>query len=112
MKIKEGVIFLDPHPAILYAIGVVDVYWRQKFGRQATITAASDGTHSENSYHYGVAGDPRCRAVDFRTRDLTGAQKAQAQADLRRLLGTMFDVVLETTHLHLEFEMRNLEAYR
>ena len=104
MRAKDGVILLNPHPAILYALEVVNLYWRHAFGRPPTLTAGRDGVHSEKSLHYGTPEDTRERAIDLRTNDLDGTQKAQARAGLIRLLGPLFDVVLEATHMHIEFD--------
>ena len=104
MKVKDGVIFINPRPSILHAMEVVDIYWRHVLKRQAVITAGRDGVHSEGSLHYGTLEDIREAAFDVRTRDLDGAQKAKARLDLKRLLGETFDVVLEDTHLHIEYD--------
>lgn len=106
MKIKAGATLTNPHPGVLLAMDVIDTYWRRAFKMHATITAGRDGAHSEKSYHYGVEGDTRERALDVRTRDLTPSQRMQAHAAISRLLGTAFDVVLEATHLHVEVEAR------
>lgn len=109
MKYKDGV---SPgaglHPLLAGALDVVDAYWRLAFGRQAVVTSLGDGTHSEGSKHYGEPGDARVRAADLRTRDLDGAQRARARNDLRILLGSVFDVVLETPHLHLEVDFAKI----
>lgn len=106
MRYKDGVsLGAGIHPGLAWALDVIDAYWRAAFGVQATVTALADGVHSENSRHYGIAGDTRTRAADLRTRDLDGAEKARLRNDLRKLLGAGFDVILETTHLHVEVEM-------
>lgn len=63
-----------------------------------TVTSITDGKHSPNSLHYeGLA-------VDIRTRDLSTEQKSTLVAKLRKALGNDYDVVLESTHLHVEFD--------
>ena len=110
MKLKEGVQALDVHPSVLHAMDVVDAFWRQTFGTHAVVTSLGDSNHSEGSLHYGVPGDVRTRAFDLRTRDLDGAQKAMVRYALRRLLGEAYDVILETTHLHIEFDINNVSS--
>lgn len=72
--------------------------------RGAVITSANDGTHMQGSLHYtGLA-------VDLRTRDLAPATIALLAAKLRaRLNGNEntnlpYQVVLETTHVHVEYD--------
>jgi hypothetical protein len=66
--------------------------------RRPTITSALDGTHSANSLHY------KGRALDFRTRDLSEAEKQQVFERMKAQLGLDYDVVLEDTHLHIEYD--------
>lgn len=108
MKVKAGVVAFAPHPSILHAMEVVDLYWWKTFGEHATVTSIRDSEHSLNSFHYGTRADFREQGFDVRTRDLGGAQKAQARVDLQRLLGSVFDVVLETDHLHFERDVSDL----
>lgn len=64
------------------------------------ITAATDGPHSRASLHYSGS------ALDFRTRDL-GLDRHGMESlakTLRERLGHDFDVVLEETHLHVEWQ--------
>lgn len=63
-----------------------------------TVTSITDGTHSPNSLHYGGL------AVDIRTRDLSNEQKSTLVAEMKKALGTDYDVVLESTHLHVEYD--------
>ena len=105
MKTKASVVFRDPHPGVRWAMDVVDLAWRRLFEMQATITSGGEGEHSETSRHYGVVGDVRERAFDVRTHNLTQEQRAKARAEVRRLLGPLYDVVLEPTHLHIEVEL-------
>ena len=109
MKLKEGVTLTRLHPSIAHALDVIDAYWWKKFGTHVVVTSLGDGTHSEGSLHYGVRGDVRCRALDFRIRHLEGAVRAQVRLDLRGLLGSVYDVVLESDHGHIEFDPKILD---
>lgn len=96
-----------PTPEILRALvivaGVCD-----GFGIRFTVTSMQDGRHSANSLHYrgGI-----CRAFDMRTRD-EGPGYAQWSDDLKRqladairnALGKDYDVVVERTHIHIEYD--------
>jgi len=108
MQTKNGVIFIFPHPGLVYALDIVNLVWRHLFGKPPTITSGRDGTHSTGSLHYGTKDDFRERAFDLRTRDLTETQKNLATVTLRKWLGEGFDVVLEETHIHIEVDLREL----
>ena len=62
------------------------------------ITSVCDGKHSENSLHYSG------NAFDCRTRHLTKSQAQLVVLQLRKNLGDEFDVVLEKTHCHIEYQ--------
>lgn len=97
MQIKKGVRVTGLSPEIVIAIIVVnDVY--RKYGRDCTITSGTEGKHGYSSEHY--KGD----AVDFRTRDLFPDQKTAIAKEIAARLGDNYDVVLEETHLHVEFD--------
>jgi hypothetical protein len=65
---------------------------------ELVITSVTDGKHSPNSLHYvGYA-------FDMRTRDLSQVDKKNLAVDLREALGQEFDVVVEKTHIHVEFQ--------
>lgn len=104
MKIKSGAAFISPHPAILFALEVVNLWWRARLKRAPVVTSGRDGEHSEGSLHYGIPGDFRERAFDIRIKDLNAVEAKQAQAALDILLGPCFDVVLEADHIHIEYQ--------
>jgi len=62
------------------------------------ITSASDGAHSKGSKHYTG------HALDFRTRNMTIAEKRSLVGLVTEALGKEFDIVLEEDHLHVEFQ--------
>lgn len=67
---------------------------------EMTITSILDGKHSRNSLHY--AG----QAFDVRTRGIHGSTVSRIAATLRGKLTVDFDVVLHSTHLHIEYQPR------
>lgn len=98
MKLKEGVIWRDMHPSMWYARKVAEEACETVFGRECIVTSARDGTHSEHSLHY------EGRAMDIRTRDQPEAEIQVCASWLRARLGPDFDVVVEKTHIHVEFD--------
>jgi hypothetical protein len=73
-----------------------------------TITSLCDGTHGENSKHYtGYAIDVRIRDIStlyptdrkYLSNEVTGFANR-----IQRRLGSDYDVVLEKTHIHIEYD--------
>ena len=97
IQLKEGVKCAGMRPEMMLGILVaLGVY--QELGYIMTITSIVDGKHSRTSLHYAGA------AVDLRTRHMTEAHKAQAASLIASRLTEDFDVVLEETHIHMEFQ--------
>lgn len=95
MKLKEGVLIHEMTPQILLAIMIADRVFSEA-GSPLVLTSVCDGTHKVGSLHY--SGD----AVDLRIWHLDDPQ-ATAQV-LRESLGENYDVVLERTHIHVEYD--------
>lgn len=98
MSIKKGVkseFCLTPE--ILLGLMVArDVY--AAYGHSMVITSLADGKHKEDSLHYTGY------AADLRTRDLDDSDKKLVAKMLRGCLGDDYDVVLESDHIHMEYD--------
>lgn len=101
MKAKTGVKVNGLKPEILWAMGIVeDVY--QEHGQELVITSCVDGKHSATSLHYiGHAFDARTKCFPEKKRTSTVNLVA---ALIRSKLTKEFDVVVEKTHIHIEFQ--------
>lgn len=97
VQIKSGVNLVGLQPQILLAIQVADDLYVSR-GHSLTITSANDSQHMEGSLHYGGM------AVDFRTKDLPPGAAQEIAAALKSQLGSQYDVVLESDHIHVEFD--------
>lgn len=96
-SIKPGVDISGVSAEIALIIPIVQNIF-EFHGSPMVITSVLDGDHSLTSLHY--IG----HAIDFRTRTLaTTSQKALTQ-DISDALGPQFDVILESNHLHIEFQ--------
>lgn len=94
---KEGVTVSGVWPLLFDAIIITaDVY--ALHGKELVVTSISDGTHSVNSFHY------KGRAFDCRTRYFTKDEQKDVVSDLKSALGDDFDVVLESDHIHVEYD--------
>jgi len=95
MKIKKGVNLNGIRPEVLIGVMVADSIL-PKFGQGCVITSCIDGKHKRSSAH--ATG----RAVDLRTWTLR--DKESAVRIMQDSLGDEFDVILESDHIHLEFD--------
>ena len=94
--IKPGV---KLHPSTVWAVAIPIIFEIfRDFGVSPVITSGIDGVHSNNSLHYSG------RAFDFRTRHVHPDNRLELIASLAAALGEEFDVVLETDHIHIEFD--------
>lgn len=81
---------------ICYAMDVADRLHRQETGRDAEFTSIVDGQHSKTSLHYaGLACDLRTWFLD---------NHVSFRNMLAEALGPDYDVILEPTHIHVEFQ--------
>jgi hypothetical protein len=105
MRLKPGVSLRGVKPETVAGMHIADGVCNDRF-YELVITSVTDGKHSPNSLHYvGYAFDMRTRyAFDMRTRGLPQVLQNNLAADLREALGQEFDVVLEKTHIHVEFQ--------
>lgn len=95
LTIKRGV---QP-PLLRIFAGISNVAQKLDHPKSVCITSGIDGSHSTTSLHYQLC------ALDVRTRTFrTLADKRAFAQAMRDELGTDYDVVLERTHLHVEFD--------
>ena len=100
VELKPGVSLRGVQPPVVLAcIAVAGAY--AALGKTCTITSVTEGRHGTGSKHY--IGN----AVDFRTRHLDDSETRNLAAMVRSALGAEFDVVLEPTHLHIEFDPKS-----
>ena len=97
MRLKKGSKWTGLKPEILLAVMVADSVYSQ-FGHELVLTEGTGGKHMNGSKHY--IGD----AVDIRTNYLTDDELRDIVDQIRDRLTVDFDVVVEATHLHLEFD--------
>jgi len=98
ISIKPGVIVRACQPEILLAVPIVASILQQYNGAECVITGAREGEHMKRSLHFvGYA-------LDFRTRHIAIGWHEKIAKDVQRALGEEYDVVLEKTHLHVEYD--------
>ena len=84
------------NPVMRKAMKVAERLWIAN-GREEgiTITAGLNGVHSAGSWHYSGC------AVDIRNRFWNEDKRIAVHAELKRLL-PRYDIVLHSTHVHME----------
>jgi hypothetical protein len=98
VSLKPGVSLSVLQPQILLAVIVVESIWRAYGHKSLVLTSVADGVHRSDSLHY--VGN----AIDIRTRDLPRSRQELLRTLISQALGAEFDVVLESDHLHIEFD--------
>lgn len=97
ISLKPGVHIADIRPEVVLALTIADAVYI-KHGAMLVVTSVRDGKHMTGSLHYSGA------AADLRTGNLKPVEVAEVATQLRAALGPDFDVVVETDHIHLEFD--------
>lgn len=96
--IKAGVDLRGISPQMAIAYTIATFVYSTKTGNRCVITSGSDGKHGPNSLHY------KGMALDLRTSNLRADQVHPVYLLLKESLGEQFDTVLESDHIHVEFD--------
>ena len=97
LRIKPGASLRGLRPEMSVALTIIFRVFASE-GYDCVVTCGTDGSHSRNSLHYvGLA-------VDVRRRHLPKNMPERIAGDLREVLAGEFDVVLERTHIHVEYQ--------
>ena len=98
MRLKDGVMLTGLRPEMAVALLCVADVYRTVVDRAPVVTSALDCKHSRTSLHY--VG----QAIDLRIRDLPQTVHQSLTDAIRKALSAEFDVVLEHTHIHVEYQ--------
>ena len=105
--IKTGVDLRGLTPQMAVAYSIAQQIYHEVAGQRCVITSASDGKHMPNSLHY------KGKALDLRTNNLRPEQVHPVFVALKEALHPgQFDVVLESGHIHCEFDYKEPEPDR
>lgn len=98
IQIKPGVNLSGLRPEMIIAVLAANAVY-QKHNYPLVLTSVTDGKHGRNSLHYvGLA-------IDFRTNFINhDNEKVIIKDKIKECLGDQFDVVLEATHIHVEYQ--------
>lgn len=98
MRFKEGIKLAGLRAEIVIALTIAADVFRDVASAELIVTEVTGGKHGRGSLHY--VG----QAADLRSRNLTKTQQNNVVLELRERLGENYDVILEKTHIHLEFQ--------
>ena len=103
IHIKEGVKLNGLSVQALLAVQVANSLWHHQWpDLDLVITSGTDSKHGRASKHY--IGN----AIDLRTHTLPGGSMGEAATRARQwladALGSEYDVVLESDHIHIEWD--------
>lgn len=97
-NIKDDVVITRWHPKMLVTWPIIAEVFSD-FGYDCTLTSGREGNHMNGSLHY------LGKANDFRTFHVGDPVKiGLIAADISRRLGPDYDVVVEHTHIHVEYD--------
>lgn len=97
IQLKYGVDLLGLKPEAVIAVICAASVLREH-GYATVVTSVSDGTHGRASLHYAGL------AIDLRTSHIPEDDRGTMSSLIADALGAQFDVVLEETHIHIEFQ--------
>lgn len=100
MLLKNGVKVKGIKPELVMGILLTESLWKLtlRTNDPIVITSITDGKHSVNSLHYKGLG------FDVRTKFLTSSQKSIFFDALKKNMDLEFDIVMEDSHIHIEFD--------
>jgi len=94
-------------PQIAFSMAMAVIIY-EHYNLEATFTSVCDGKHGPGSLHAsGRAFDLRIKDLDGNERNITESDRSKARQiilDLKNSLGTQFDIVLESDHIHIEYD--------
>jgi hypothetical protein len=103
VTVKPGAVIKELNSALCHVAYSVWFVWRE-YGLTAMLTSGNDSKHMEGSLHY------KNLAWDFRIWGIPNPQEARDK--LHKLLNTKgndYDVVLESDHLHIEYDVKDVK---
>lgn len=99
MQIKEGVSLLGLDSKMILAFIIADQVYSDNGINDCVLTAGVDGKHMEHSLH------GKGFAIDLRTSNIQPYEKIKPiSVALQAHLGIQYQVILESDHIHVEFD--------
>jgi hypothetical protein len=103
VRLKPGVRLYGMRPEIAVGMSMASSVY-ESHGLDMVVTSVADGTHNRKSLHY------KGLAFDVRTRNMDVVQQNAVVTDLERVMPTGWDIVLESDHIHVEYDWKGPEG--
>jgi len=100
MRFKAGVSVVGLQPQIALALSVAESVY-EDYDTELVVTSCNDGQHSYSSLHWSG------NAADIRTKSLPKELWHSVHSQLQEALGRDYDVVLESDHIHVEYQPKS-----
>lgn len=105
IQFKDGVSVEGITKECIQGLLTVAMYYELYLDRPLVITSVTDGKHGKNSLHYkGNAFDQRTWTTSTSGVQLSDKDKQELSVALYQRLGNDWDVVVEGTHIHCEYD--------
>lgn len=105
IRFKDGVETGGITKKCISAMSIISEYFTLYLDRDLIITSVCDGKHKTGSKHYeGNAFDLRTWTTDTSGIQLSVDEKHKLGVTFSELLGMDYDVVVEGTHIHIEYD--------
>ena len=105
IRFKAGVSVEGIQVVTIKAIYSIANYMNITTAGGMVVTSVCDGTHMKGSLHYkGLAFDLRTWTTKTSGKQVTSGKKEEIAFNLRRILGDPWQVIVEKTHIHVEFD--------
>ena len=105
LHIKDGVGLAGLQHEALWAIDRVNEVF-DMHSVDCWVTSARGDQHSNHSHHY------KGLAVDFRNRHLNPRQSVEIVAQMEHVLGPEYQVIVESSHIHVEYDPKHKPEYQ
>jgi hypothetical protein len=102
MRLKSSVGLRGLQPELIPAMIIASEVYRE-LGFDFVLTSVTDSqeVHMKNSLH------PKGYAMDVRTRNVPTEKHQALATELATRIGPQYDVVLESDHIHVEFDPKS-----
>jgi hypothetical protein len=105
IKFKRGVTIFGIKPEMIVALMVVEGVYADILNKDVTVTAVTDGTHTSIVHYLGYGVDVRTRD-DNSSKQWSDEVKQELCKCLKERLPKGFDIVIHSSHFHLEYDPR------
>jgi hypothetical protein len=103
LALKDGVYLHRLKPEMIWCVDrCLELF--DNLGITLTLTSTTDGNHSNYSHHY------KGFAVDLRVWEIAPEDRDEVCERLKLALGNGFQVINETSHIHIEYDPINAAA--